>query len=63
MELIGLPLAVALEMLPETPLISETAPPRAPKHLQTWGELRVLRVVQGPQRLELLVARELLGEE
>ncbi len=78
MELIGLPLSLALETLAhqatahqatahqatgETPTIIYTAPPFVSKtRVPTWGEARVLRVTRHQDRLELLVARELLGE-
>ncbi len=64
MEIIGLPLSLALEMLDETPLIIETAPPFVSKtRIPVWGEKRVVRATKNEGRLELLVARELLGEE
>ncbi len=64
MEIIGLPLSLALEMLGESPEIIETAPPFVSKtRVPVWGELRVLRATQNEGRIQLLVARELLGEE
>ncbi len=63
MQLIGIPLSLALETLSEPPTIIETAPPFPSKtRIPTWGEWRVLRVREIENRLELLVARELLGE-
>lgn len=63
MNLLGLSLPLALELLESEPHIIETAPPFAPKNrVPVWGEARVLRVVERESGLELLVARELLGE-
>ena len=64
MEIIGLPLSDALEMLPSAPSLIETAPPFPSKtRIPIWGEARVLRVLERDGMFELLVARELLGEE
>ncbi len=64
MDILGLPLPLALELLETAPTIIETAPPFAPKNrVQAWGEPRVLRVVERESGLELLVARELLSDE
>ncbi|PQV64723.1 hypothetical protein B1R32_104222 [Abditibacterium utsteinense] len=64
MEIIGLPLFLALEMLDEAPIVVRTAPPFVSKtRIPIWGEERVVRVTTGEGRLELLVARELLGED
>ena len=64
MDILGLPLSLALELLDSEPKIIETAPPFAPKNrVPIWGEARVLRVLERESGLELLVARELLGEE
>ena len=44
--------------------VIETAPPFVSKHhAPIWGDWRVVRVTQTEKSLELLVARELLGEE
>lgn len=62
-DLLGLPLPLALEMLKSTPVVVETAPPFAPKNrVPVWGEERVLRVREREGEVELLVARELLSE-
>ena len=64
MEIIGLPLSIALQELEIAPIIIETAPPFAPKNrVPVWGEPRVLRVREGENGVELLVARELLRED
>lgn len=64
MEIIGLKLPDALAILPAPPTIIETAPPFPSKtRIPIWGEPRVLRVVEREGGLELLVARELLGED
>ncbi len=64
MDILGLPLPLALELLETEPIIIETAPPFAPKNrVLIWGEARVLRVVKRENGLELLVARELLSED
>jgi hypothetical protein len=68
MEIIGLPLPLALELLGSTsdsaPTIVETAPPFLPKNrVPVWGEARVLRVRETEGQVELVVARELLAEE
>ncbi len=64
MEIIGLPLSLALEILDETPIVVDTAPPFVSKtRIPIWGEERVLRATRKEGRLELLVARELLGED
>jgi hypothetical protein len=64
MQLIGLKLPAALELLDTSPTIIETAPPSPSKtRVPIWGEARVLRATQRGDQLELLVARELLGED
>ena len=64
MEIIGLPLSHALEMLDEAPIVVHTVPPFVSKtRIPIWGEERVVRATTTQGRLELLVARELLGEE
>jgi hypothetical protein len=63
LELLGLPLPIALEMLDSTPVVVETAPPLPPKNrVPVWGEARVLRAREREGGVELLVARELLSE-
>ncbi len=70
MDLIGLPLEAARKLVQDDPAarnlelqVLETAPPFVSKHrTPIWGELRVLRAIQRETMLELLVARELLGE-
>ncbi len=64
MDIIGLPLPDAVKLLPAAPTITETAPPFVSKtRIPIWGELRVVRVVEREGGVELLVARELLGED
>lgn len=64
MNLLGLALPRALELLEGKAIVLETAPPFAPKgRVPVWGEARVVRVRETADATELLVARELLGEE
>ena len=63
--LLGLPLSLARELLEGEPVVVQSAPPILPRgYTPHWGEERVMRVralAQG--QVELLVGRELVGEE
>jgi len=66
--LLALPLEAAIEILQaqETEfLVARTAPPFHPRgYTPFWGAERVVRVRElGENRVELCVARELIGEE
>ena len=63
--LLGLPLDDAREMLDEEPIVIESAPPFFPRgYTAHFGVERVVRVrTSETGKFELLVARELLGEE